>query len=49
MYEIVLERGSAAPTRLRGGSVAPETLRNTALYNIFLVYIYRHIRGTMKR
>jgi hypothetical protein len=31
IYEIVLGRGSAAPTMLRGGSMAPETLRNTSL------------------
>jgi hypothetical protein len=31
MYEIDLGRGSEAPTGLRGGSVAPERLRNTAI------------------
>jgi len=33
MHDIVFGRGSTAPARLRGGSVAPEMLRNTGLYH----------------
>jgi hypothetical protein len=31
MYEIVLGRGSATPTRLRGWSLAPKMLRKTGV------------------